>query len=215
MSPTPIDAGGLVASRRSNTVILVEPEINPITRRFGLPIIACYPPLAQVRLAGQIGAGVEIADLRIPGERQRLLGRLRHDAPALLAISVTFTSNGDEAIDLVSSFGLEGVLENPADQISFGQQKLLALACVLATGASILLLDEPVSGVDPSLSVKILDHLARIHDEGRTVLFIEHDLAAVQKIARNVVLMSNGRVVAEGLSGDIFGQPDLLEVYID
>lgn len=85
-------------------VILVEPDINPITRRFGLPVVANYPPLAQVRLAGQIeGGDVEIADLRIPGERERLLARIASDPPGLVGISVTFTSNGDEAIDVAGA----------------------------------------------------------------------------------------------------------------
>jgi len=85
-------------------VILVEPDINPVTRRFSLPNIANYPPLPQVRLAGQIeGEGVQIADLRIAGERERLLDRIRHDSPALVGISLTFTSNGDEAMDLAAA----------------------------------------------------------------------------------------------------------------
>ncbi len=80
-------------------VILIEPDINPITRRFGLPVIANYPPLAQVRLAGQIdGGGVEIRDLRVAGERKRLLERVRGDAPAIVGVSLTFTSNAEEAI---------------------------------------------------------------------------------------------------------------------
>jgi magnesium-protoporphyrin IX monomethyl ester (oxidative) cyclase len=86
---------------RSDRVVLVEPDVNPVTRRFGLPVVANYPPLAQVRLAGQIdGGGVEIADLRIPGETERFLARLRADPPAIAGVSVTFTSNGDEAIEV-------------------------------------------------------------------------------------------------------------------
>jgi len=93
-----------MASTRRRKVILIEPDINPITRRFGLPVVANYPPLAQVRLAGQIEGGeVEIADLRIPGERLRILDRIRNNPPALVGISVTFTSNGDEAIDVASA----------------------------------------------------------------------------------------------------------------
>jgi magnesium-protoporphyrin IX monomethyl ester (oxidative) cyclase len=93
-----------LALNRGRSVILVEPEINPITRRFGLPIVANYPPLAQVRLAAQIDGGdIEIADLRIPGERERLLRRIASDPPALVGISVTFTSNGDEALDLAAA----------------------------------------------------------------------------------------------------------------
>ena len=86
---------------RSRSVVLIEPAINPITRRFGLPLVANYPPLAQTRLAGQIDGGdVEIADLRIPGEHARLLARIRREPPLIAGISLTFTSNGDEAIDL-------------------------------------------------------------------------------------------------------------------
>ncbi len=81
-------------------MVLIEPDINPVTRRFSLPNIANYPPLPQARLAGQIGDGVEIADLRIPGERARLLERVRLDPPAVVGISLTFTSNGNEAIDV-------------------------------------------------------------------------------------------------------------------
>ncbi len=85
-------------------VILIEPDINPITRRFSLPNIANYPPLPQVRLAGQIrGARVEIADLRVPGERARLLAGIRDDPPAVAGLSITFTSNGNEAIDVAAA----------------------------------------------------------------------------------------------------------------
>ena len=98
-------------------VILIEPDINPVTRRFSLPNIANYPPLPQVRLAGQLqGEQVEIADLRIAGERKRLLERVRRDPPALAGISVTFTSNGDEAIDVAAA--IRGA--SPATTIVFG-----------------------------------------------------------------------------------------------
>ena len=85
-------------------VVLLEPDINPITRRFGLPKVASYPPLAQVRLAGQIdGDGVEVVDLRVPGETKRFLRTLAADPPALVGISLTFTSNGEEALQIASA----------------------------------------------------------------------------------------------------------------
>ncbi len=90
--------------KRRTRVFLVEPDINPITRRFSLPNIANYPPLPLVRLAGQIpGDGIEIADLRIAGERARLLERIRREPPAVLGISLTFTSNGNEALDVAAA----------------------------------------------------------------------------------------------------------------
>ncbi len=89
----------MAAGRQGRRVVLIEPPVNPITRRFGLPIVANYPPLAQARLAGQIdGADVEIWDLRAPGELRRLLATLRGNPPALVGISLTFSSNGEEAL---------------------------------------------------------------------------------------------------------------------
>lgn len=85
-------------------IILLEPNINPITMRFGLPLVANYPPLALVRLAGQIrDPRLRIVDLRVPGERHRFLNSLRADPPVLVGISLTFTSNGDEAIDIAAA----------------------------------------------------------------------------------------------------------------
>lgn len=88
-------------TNRRGPVLLIEPPINPITARFGLPAVARYPPLAQARLAGQLretGADVRIVDLRAPGEEQRFQASLREEPPSLVGISLTFTSNGDEAI---------------------------------------------------------------------------------------------------------------------
>ncbi len=85
-------------------IFLVEPDINPITRRFGLPLVASYPPLALVRLAGQLDhPDVRVVDLRVAGEMRRFLAALRRDAPGLVAISLTFTSNGDEAIRVAAA----------------------------------------------------------------------------------------------------------------
>src|SRR5437867_12051199 len=94
-----------MAPNRRRGVILIEPDINPVARRFSLPNIANYPPLPQARLAGQLPQEeeVEIADLRIAGERERLLERVRRDPPALAGISLTFTSNGNEAIEVAGA----------------------------------------------------------------------------------------------------------------
>ncbi len=85
-------------------ILLIEPNINAVSRRFGLPAVASYPPLAQVRLAGQIDdPWVRIVDLRIPRERRRFEHLVRSSPPALVGISLTFTSNGDEAIQVAST----------------------------------------------------------------------------------------------------------------
>jgi magnesium-protoporphyrin IX monomethyl ester (oxidative) cyclase len=96
--------GACVARVGSGTVYLVEPDINPITRRFGLPLVANYPPLALVRLAGQMSdPDVQIVDLRVAGETARFLGAIRQEPPPIVAISLTFTSNGAEAVRLAAA----------------------------------------------------------------------------------------------------------------
>jgi magnesium-protoporphyrin IX monomethyl ester (oxidative) cyclase len=89
---------------RHAPILLVEPDINPVTRRFGLPAVASYPPLAQVRLAGQLDdQSVRIVDLRIARERKGFESLVRSTRPALAGISLTFTSNGDEAIRVAAA----------------------------------------------------------------------------------------------------------------
>lgn len=89
---------------KSAPIYLLEPAINPISKRFGLPKVANYPPLAQARLAGQIDdPNMRIVDLRIPGERDRFLGEIRSEQPAMVCVSLTFTSNGDEAMEIAST----------------------------------------------------------------------------------------------------------------
>ena len=94
----------MCASLRGARVVLLEPDINPITKRFGLPHVANYPPLAQVRLAGQIAdERVDIVDLRVPGEAKRFLRSLSSDPPSVVGISLTFSSNGEEVLRITSA----------------------------------------------------------------------------------------------------------------
>ena len=118
------------------------------------------------------------------------------------------------ATRFLDAVGLGDVVHRLASELSIGQQKLLSLACCLATEANVFLLDEPVSGVAPALVVKILDLLQRIADEGRTVVFVEHDLAAVRRTARRVVVMDEGRVLADGPTAAVLEMPEVLEAYV-
>jgi magnesium-protoporphyrin IX monomethyl ester (oxidative) cyclase len=89
--------------RPQPTLVLIEPSTNDVARRFALSILAQYPPLAQIRLAGQVtSAKVEIWDVRIAGERERLLSRLRSGPPEAIGISHMFSSNGEEIVRLAA-----------------------------------------------------------------------------------------------------------------
>ncbi len=122
--------------------------------------------------------------------------------------------NRDEAMRLLRFVGLEGKATELARELSYGQQKLLTLACCLATKASILLLDEPVAGVHPEMVSQILALLRRLRDDGKLVVFVEHNIGAVRQVADLVIVMDDGKVVAQGIPSDVLDRPEILEAYL-
>jgi ABC-type branched-subunit amino acid transport system ATPase component len=131
-----------------------------------------------------------------------------------IGVSAQERRNRDSALDLLRLVELESEVEKPARELSYGQQKLLSLACCLATNARVLLLDEPVSGVDPAIALKVLDFLADLKEQGRLLVIIEHDLRAVRHVADTVALMERGQVIAYGSSADVLDRPGTLESYV-
>lgn len=148
--------------------------------------------------------------LATPGQRgEKLL-------PALFGVR-TRRDEGrvrEEARRWLRFVGLESEASALAGEISYGQQKLLTLACCLAMRAPILFLDEPVAGVHPELATKILDLLSKLRDEDRLVVFIEHDLEAVRQIADRVIVMDEGRIIADGAPAEVLARPEIMEAYV-
>ena len=91
--------------------------------------------------------------------------------------------------------------------LSGGQRKLLEMARSLMTEPTLVMLDEPMAGVNPALTQSLLDHILDLKDEGMTVLFVEHDMHMVRHVADWVVVMAEGRIVAEGPPGDGHERP--------
>jgi len=122
--------------------------------------------------------------------------------------------NRHESMRLLQFVELEENAAHLAGELSYGQQKLLTLACSLATEARVLLLDEPVAGVHPEVAVRILQRLRELRDAGKMIVFIEHDVTAVRQLADVVIVMDEGRVVAHGPTGDILERPEIMEAYL-
>jgi ABC-type branched-subunit amino acid transport system ATPase component len=135
---------------------------------------------------------------------------------ALLRIGIAKEEmqNRDKAMRLLKFVGLEEKASELAGEMSYGQQKLLTLACCLATEARILLLDEPVAGVHPEMAERILDLMRKLRDEGKLILFIEHDMSAVRRIAEHVIVMDHGKVRAPGPPKQVLESPDIMEAYL-
>jgi ABC-type branched-subunit amino acid transport system ATPase component len=110
--------------------------------------------------------------------------------------------------------GLEDKRNDLAENLSYGQQKLLSIACCLAAEPELLMLDEPVSGVQPAMIEKIETVIRELIQRKKTVFLIEHDIEFVLGISDTVVVMDEGCKIAEGTPSLIQSKPEILEAYL-
>ncbi|WP_214105865.1 branched-chain amino acid ABC transporter ATP-binding protein/permease [Acrocarpospora catenulata] len=101
----------------------------------------------------------------------------------------------------------------PVGDLSFAEQKLVALARTLASGAEVLLLDEPLSGVDERWVDSIMELLERLRDDGHTICIVEHSLHVVSRLATHVFFMESGALTATGTVEELLGRPEFADVY--
>lgn len=123
------------------------------------------------------------------------------------------TKNREVALSLLREFGVECKSHTPAGILSYGQQKLVSLAVCWATGARVLLLDEPLSGVSPNLVDQILGILRMARDKGKLVIFVEHDLSAVRSVADEVIVMDRGSILHRGQPTAVLARADVMDAY--
>ena len=118
------------------------------------------------------------------------------------------------ALELLELVRLDGLAQEYAGVLSGGQRKLLELARVLMTEPRMILLDEPMAGVNPTLGAQLVDHVRRLHAEGVTFLFIEHDMELVMSLAERVIVMDGGAVIADGTPDQVKGDERVIEAYL-
>jgi len=123
--------------------------------------------------------------------------------------------NRDRAMSLLEQVGLSGKARDPAEALSFGQQKLLSIVCCLAADARVLLLDEPVAGIAPEMIERILGVIRGLPGQGKSVMLIEHNLDAVMQICDRIVFMDAGAKISEGTPQQVRDDPRVIEAYID
>ncbi|MCK4670166.1 MAG: ABC transporter ATP-binding protein [Nanoarchaeota archaeon] len=120
----------------------------------------------------------------------------------------------NDALELLKFVDLEGKKNALAGNLSYGQQKLLEMAKALASEPELLLLDEPASGVNPTMLKKITNLLKELKKKGKTILFVEHNMDFVMKIADKVVVMDGGEEIAEGPPKKIQKNKRVLDAYL-
>ncbi len=119
-----------------------------------------------------------------------------------------------KAEELLDRFKLLEKKDDYAGSLSGGQRKLLEMARALMTDPTMIMLDEPMAGVNPALTQSLLGHIQTLRDEGMTVLFVEHDMHVVQHISDWIVVMAEGRVVAEGPADTVMANPAVIDAYL-
>ncbi|MET0726199.1 MAG: ABC transporter ATP-binding protein [Leifsonia sp.] len=120
----------------------------------------------------------------------------------------------EKAEELLTRFKLDAKKKDFAASLSGGQRKLLEMARALMSDPTLVMLDEPMAGVNPALTQSLLDHILDLKAQGMTVLFVEHDMHMVRHIADWVIVMAEGKVVAEGDPTTVMQNPAVIDAYL-
>jgi branched-chain amino acid transport system ATP-binding protein len=119
-----------------------------------------------------------------------------------------------EAAEMAEFFELDHLLDEPAGSLSGGQRKLLELARVLLTEPQMVLLDEPLAGVNPTLEKKILERIHELESQGQTFLFVEHDIELIMEHCDHVVVMHQGQKLTEGPPSAVRSDQRVIDAYL-
>jgi branched-chain amino acid transport system ATP-binding protein len=160
----------------------------------------------------QLCTGMSVLDNIVVGAHQRLAtARLRN------LVGGRRTSLGSlrrEASELASTLGLEELLGVPAGALSYGHMRLLEIARALIARPKLLLLDEPVAGMNEAESDEVAQLVRTLPGRGTTVLLIEHDMPFVRGLCDRITVLDHGVVIAEGAPDEIQRDPAVEEVYL-
>jgi branched-chain amino acid transport system ATP-binding protein len=189
---------------------------------FGIICGDIRPGSGDVRLAGERLTGlssdriarkglVRTFQTPRPFTSMSFLGNVMVAALSRTGDTAEARARAEQALDRV---GLLGFRDNPASGASTGQRKRLDIARSIATEPRVLLLDEPVGGVDPGSIDEILSLLRRLREQGMTLVVIEHNLEALLRLADRFVAMTLGRKLAEGDPQQVMHDPHLVDAYL-
>jgi len=120
----------------------------------------------------------------------------------------------EKADELLKLVRLDRLAEDYAGTLSGGQRKLLEFARALMSDPTMIMLDEPMAGVNPSLGLELLDHMKRLQEQGTTFLLIEHDMEVVMNVSERVIVMNEGRVISAGPPDEVRNDQAVIDAYL-
>ena len=120
----------------------------------------------------------------------------------------------DKAKNIMEDLNILHMADSYARELSGGQKKLLELARSIINEPEILLLDEPLAGVNPKLAEDILSLIKKLSNEGITILMVEHNIEAVMKISERIVVLAEGSLIADGNPNEIRTDRNVIEAYL-
>ncbi len=122
--------------------------------------------------------------------------------------------NVERALGILQTYGLYDLRDNRARELSGGQKKLLEISRGVMASPTLLLLDEPMAGVNPALIERIGGYILDLKAQGVTVLMIEHNLNVVEKICDHVIVLAEGKTLATGRLSDLRANPEVVTAYL-
>lgn len=145
-------------------------------------------------------------------QETRVLGKMTVRENLLVASQVTDQpqERADELIEVIELTDKSDIL---AEGLSFGQQKLISISQALMLDPDIILLDEPLAGVNPTMENKILELIHDMHDEGTTFVFVEHDMDVIMSECEDIVVMNSGELLTRGSPAEVQSDERVIEAY--
>ena len=121
----------------------------------------------------------------------------------------------ENAMELLSIFGMQDLANHQAGSLPYGAQRRLEIVRALATNPSLLLLDEPAAGMNPSETAELMENIRKIRDTFHiAVLLIEHDMNLVMNVCEAIAVVNYGRIIAKGTPEEIRSNPAVIEAYL-